>query len=448
MASSPSCNGGAGTAKGPCTTKNGAIGEGNAISACHSSFNGNGFVAPIIDPTCPASLPYRYVCASDQGGSDFCCTHAGADGGDPSCQVCPEHGCSTILGGNGSGVCFTDSTECQVDPNPSSNGAATKRCPMLVSMNTHLGNVCQTWCQANSEECSNAMNSYCARPGNTSLPACSCVAPWATQWGDLSFTSLQQIVRANPKIQKQLDAQAGQGETLNIGCAWPPCTTTDKGVMVPPNRTCPPIGNLCVNVIEDVHLSDVIAGTVTVGECSSGGGKGGSNSTVGGGMDALPFGTALQLWLVDNPMTIVVLVAVFVTIFGALAYLAFKPASALQLAEAEMTLASLQAKRQRKMNRLTSTMLASPNAQVVAAGRELLKKRQEAARLVRTRFHTAVQQARERIAGLKKFASGNSQAGEQTAALQAQIAQLQADQKEAVGAMLQGLPTSRKQHTN
>lgn len=423
---------------GPCSSFNGAIAAGDRAQACSSSFGGDGYIAAVVDPACPASQPYRYVCGSDQGGAQFCCQHAGT-AGDPACEVCPAKGCNSVLGKNGAGVCFADSTECQVNPNPSANGDAVNRCPALVSLNTEIGAVCQTWCEANPEECTRSMNTYCSQAQNAHLPACSCVVPWATDWGELSYGSLQKIVQANPKVQAQLDAQAGKGKTLDIGCAWPPCMTTDKGVMVPPSRTCPPIGNLCVNVIEDVHISDVIAGSVTVGECTQGGGSGGKKSSIGGGMEALPFGTQLQLWLTRNPIVIVVIIAAFTVLFGALAYLAFKGPSALQMAEAEMTLTELQRRRQAKLNDLTSTMLSSRNRAVHEAGVKLLQRRKKAATQVADRFRAQVALARKELKTVEPYVKKSTQAAMRAASLRAEIHQFEAQSRKLQSGLLAGL---------
>lgn len=355
---------------GSCATMDQAIKDGAAV--CGSAFGGKGYAAPQHDPACPAPIPYRAVCSSDQGGASFCCTHGDTEGNE-SCSVCPQHGCDSVLGRSGTGVCFAESTACSPNENPAANGEAVGSCPVLVST-TSLGRVCRSWCAANPEACTRSMNAFCSNPANTSSPACSCVAPWYTTWGELSYDALTRIVQANPKVQQQLDSQT-EGSGLDIGCVWPPCNAANKGVMVPPARHCPAISNLCVNVLEDVHIQDVVAGRVDVGACVKGGdpdsAASGAVGRVAGGLHHMPLVSSVQLWITQHVALSIVIGAVLLVVLAVVAFLVLRPPTPLQRFEAAMATKELVHDTRTKEGYLADAMLHSANPHVRAKGKLL-----------------------------------------------------------------------------
>ena len=283
------------------------------------------------------------------------------------------------------------------------------------------------------------MREYCSAPNNAQTPACACIAH-QEPWGHLTYDDLKTIVNANPKVQQQLDSQ-GSGD-INIGCVWPPCHG-QTSVLVPKavddTFACPQhIDDLCVNLVADVQFKDVEAGTITVGQCiegGSGGSTGGKSIQVKGGIDTLPFGTQVSVWLSKNPIIIVITATLFVIILVSLLYLAFRPPTTLQLAEAEMTMATLQKRRRTKMNVLMNTMLGSNNRTVRDAGNAMLKRRKQAAQEVSERWKRRSKAIQAEIARLRPYASSNTAAGMQIAGLQAE-AKLFRDQASKLEASL------------
>lgn len=391
------------------------------------------------DPACPPQLPYRPVCSNPQASSTVCCQDLNASE-NPTCTVSPTNSaCDSVLGNPSTGVCFAQSTNCGVNPNPASPGEPITSCPMMVS-NEPGAIVCQRWCECNPAACNASMREYCSAPNHAQTPACACIAH-QTPWGHLTFDDLQTIVNANPKVQQQLDSQ-GSG-AINIGCVWPPCHG-QASVLVPQavddTFACPQhIDDLCVNLVADVQFKDVEAGKITVGQCIEGGtgtGAGGKgNSQVKGGVSTLPFGTQLSVWLTRNPIIIIVASILFTIILATMLYLVFRPPTSLQLAEAEMTMATLQKRRQAKENLLMNTMLASTNATVRAAGRSMLLQRQRAAGAIKRHWQEQAKAIQVDIARLKPYASRNAQAGMQIAGLQAE-AKMFRDQARSLEASL------------
>lgn len=394
-----------------------------AATACTGGSTGGSFGTIVRDPSCPPQLPYRAACSSAQASSTTCCQDLNA-ADDSACTVSPtSSACDVIMGNPSAGVCFRTSYECGVNPNPAVQ-ADIESCPMIVS-NEPGAIACQRWCECNPAACNASMRAYCSAPNKARTPACACISH-TEPWGKLTYDDLKTIVDANPKVQQQLDSQ-GSG-VINIGCVWPPCQG-QTSVLVPKavddTFACPQhIDDLCVNLVADVQFKNVEAGTITVGQCIEGGtgGKSGGkgNTQVKGGIDTLPFGTQLSVWLTKNPIVIVITATLFVIILASLLYLAFRPPTTLQLAEAEMTMAALQKRRQRKMNVLMNTMLASDNPAVREAGEAMLKQRQKAAQTVARHWKKQSETIRSEVARLKPFAEHNTQAGMQIAGLQAE----------------------------
>lgn len=370
---------------------------------------------------CPVQFPYTVYCASEQSDTRSCCMNLSA-ANQPSCQgVNPKTAaCDYVLGNPASGFCFSTSTSCPSNPNPSEKGSPLKTCPVMTSLEPGAA-LCRTWCDANPEACNAAQRAYCSAPNNVSTMACSCVAPQGTDWGHLSYADMQAIVDANPKVQKQIDGE-GSG-AIDIACVWPPCNA-QKAVMRPRRTTatsCPQhIDNLCVNLVADVQFSNVVAGKITVGECIDGGTGTGASSQVDGGVDTLPFATQLSVYLRKHPMVIVVTATIFTVILASLLYLAFRPPTTLQLAEAEMTMAALQRRREAKINLLMDHMLGSNNAEVHAAGGALLARRRKVAATIQRKWQREASAIDARIKELRPYATRSAQAGMQIAGLQAE----------------------------
>lgn len=371
--------------------------------------------------TCPAATPVQYTCVPKVKNAAYCCAVGAKAGSKEGCDICPKSGCSHILGGGGSGVCFADSSDCPPSTNPANAGQAVTRCPAFVSTKGSIATACQSWCNANPEECNRDLKAYCSAPGNAGLAACSCVAPQGTDWGDLSYKQLLTIVRANPKVEKQLQDQGLD----DIRCAWPPCQDQSGGILKEAATSgnafkCPDINNLCVNVLEDVHLSDVIAGKVTIGACI---GKtnttgGGGNNTTGGGGNTESFGGQLEHYLVTHPVIIVMLVVVAVlAVVTPLAWAAHALAKPRAPADGHKQL--------KQSMRMIRSMGASKNAQVRAASQKLREAMTTQQQQALTDLRAQRDKLSEQTGRLRAYESTNAVAALKIARMAGQLDQLQ-----------------------
>lgn len=402
----------------------------NAAANDPSTCGSGKYVDAYAGASCPASTPWQYVCRTVEASTEYCCTHASSptDGGEATkgCKVCPAQGCGSVLGASGAGVCFADSNQCPSSVNPSNPSEAVPRCPVMVSSEGHLPDACAQWCAANPAECNRAMTAYCSVPANVGLPACACIKPKGTNWGQLSFKDFMDVLRSNPKAQAQLENQAG---AMDVRCAWPPCQVQGGGILkfaaTDNDFKCPTIDNLCVNVIQDVHMKDVIAGTVTVGACIGKGNSPGGNNKTSHGVAELPFGTELWMWLQHNPLWLVLVATVLVLVFGGLAYVAFRPPTAVQLASAEMALARLQARHQAQEDALRTKMQASTNPTVKHAGEMLAQERAVLRKTQREALDTKKKEVEARMAAAQPMAASNAAAAMEVASLAVERDELQ-----------------------
>ena len=370
---SSSCNAQA-VSEGTCQpTPAAVLAQPGVEGMCASQFGaGGGFPSVEWSSHCTPDAPYVLVCKSNEASVEYCCTNTAKDG---ACSVCPHSsGCNGTLGGSGAGLCFAQSSECGTNPNPAAGNELIPTCPAMLSTDNAIAQPCQDWCAANPAACNAAMARYCKDPSMVETPACACYAQAAAQpWGHLSYNQLEQVVEANPAVQAQIDEQSAAGGGLAMGCLWPPCLQ-HAGVLRPQATgkatACPAITNLCLNVVEDVHMADLTTGSITVGECLGDGNKKTTPNLGGGGSNTstLPFGTQLKLWLDHNPLIIVIVCVVAALILGTLAWLALRGPTPIERAMARMTRAKVEERKNAKEHELIQQLRASSNTRVRARG--------------------------------------------------------------------------------
>lgn len=390
----------------------------DAIAMCKNALGADAFTVNVAKTFVGTNGDY-IQCGSDNNSLEHCCSIKGE--GDMSCGgVCPSSpACTAYL----SKACFALSTECNGVSTLLTPSPPVGKCPIIASnpsaptdtTNDYGGlfglkQTCAQWCNANPAQCLVAMQAFCK--DNPDLQACACVAPDGKAWGNLSYADAQTIASQNP----QLDLE------FPMTCIWPPCHETDEGILQPPGGDgCPEIKNFCMNILEDVHLSDLVDGNVTIGQCTSGGGSAsGSGSQVPRGYTRASFqyqfGSMIkQYWYI--PVLMAVLLA-FVLIVS-VTVLAKGPSST-QRAAARMAVQKYEKKRNQKENILIAALLASSEERIHAVGKALegIRTRQMAA--VSTAVVRIVKDANKQVDSLK--AAQGLLVVKQNPALQSKIA--------------------------
>lgn len=365
---------------------------------CKGALGDNGFTVRAAQEVITTDGDY-VECGSNDNSIEHCCSIKGE--GDMSCNgICPSSPlCTKYL----SKACFALTDECNGVSTLLTPPPPTAKCPVIASnpsapspgTNDYGGlfglkQTCAQWCNSNPAQCLVAMQAFCKE--NPDLQACACVAPDGKAWGNLSYAEAQTIASQNP----QLDLQ------FPMTCIWPPCHEEDIGVLQPPGGDgCPEIKNFCMNVLEDVHLSDLVDGNVTIGQCVEGGGApSGSQKPVPKGYTQASFqykfGVLIrQYWYV--PVLMAILLAFVLTV--SIIVLAKGP-SATQLAAARMAVQRYEKKRNEKENTLIAALLASSEEQIHAVGKALQGIRSRQIKSVTNAVERIVKDARKQIAQL------------------------------------------------
>lgn len=351
-------------------------------------------------------------CMSATASKAHCCSSADC-GADPSCGAIQptSAACTDVLGDEGNGLCFAVSTECGSDPDPTSGGASVPFCPAMLSNAKALGGLktaCNAWAQANPLDYMQAAKEYCkTNPHHT---ACRCLAPQGTSWNGIPYDDMQEMMRSH-------------GSDFPMECVWPPCMATVAPETVlqvhkgSDAQQCPAINNFCLNMLQDVHLSDITAGHVNIGDCINQGTRG-SAGGVTNGVGSLPFSTQLRLWFEQNPTPLLVLVFLFVLVFAMSAFAVFKPPTALQEAEARMTLARIQRTRAEKEQVLIRSLRGSRNPTIARVGDMMATRQQNVGQQMRAQFEARVAALQGEIDALQGKAASSSQAAVEVAAMQ------------------------------
>lgn len=416
----PPCKGGASGYAAPICMAPSALSGSLAKQHCEQVAQTYGWpsvsTSGVADARCADPSQRRLVCSSGETSASWCCTHA-SSGVDGSCsQFCPTSAaCSPTLGGDGSGACFALTSNCPVNPEPGAGGDTLTQCPVMTS-NDALQPLCKSWCEANPRDCNSAMRQFCSNARNAQMAACNCVAPQGKSWGDLTFNGLQSIMSYQPGF-----------DTMDMGCVWPPCQDKSGSILQPqrdPGDTyaCPTIKNLCLNLAEDVHLSDIVSGRVTVGQCVSKaqGGKAKSGGNIHGGINKLGLGQALGVWFRANPIAGIVVVVVGLILVLVAARVLFRPPSPLQKAAARMALDKITTRRDREMGELITHMTASPNHNVKSAGGVLRSQRDKERQVLQAAHDKARAERDTRIQTMRPLAKTNPAIGMSIAAMQVQ----------------------------
>jgi len=336
-------------------------------------------------------------CGGQTASKAQCCTQTGDD---PRCasglKAC-DAACSSVLGARGSGLCFATSFDCGTDPDPRRAGRSIPFCPVMLSQDkskAKLVTACNAWAQANPADYALASAQYCR--DHPTRAACRCLAPRGQEWNGLKYDDMQRLM------------QKHQPNEFPMECVWQPCMAgTGTGQILKPapradGAPCPAISNFCLNMLSDVHLSDIQAGSVNIGDCVSTS-QGASNDpgSVFGGANDLPFATQLRRWVSTNLVYVVAFSALLLLLLATTGWLAFRGPTAMQRAEARMTIEQLQKERAAKEALLIRNMEASKNAAVQEAGREMEGRRADSGKRVRAAFERREKQLARSIEKLE-----------------------------------------------
>lgn len=414
--------------------------EDPSIMACKDQPGGNTWPVLLNDPSCAECIGDGMVavaCVNGSAGTSItdCC-----NGTNRSCgKVCPRSSaCDRILGGYGGvgshGLAF--SLVSAVDPSSNTitdakcgfhpiTGEPIPSCPLMTAIqgdtNANINLTpqdAQNWCDCNPEACNEAMRQFCSsgpqagnpwtcrledgsigqcENGPADLVACMCWNPGDKPWGTLKFGDLASIT-------------AFQGSTFPLQCLWPPCRDMSGAVLARRETDairCPSVKSVCMNIIQDVHLENVSANSITLGECI----QAATGANIGKAFDP-------QQWLQENPWVWISGLAILGVIVLVLLIVAFRGSGPVARYARHKALLSIQKDQTRFSNRLAKALEASPNTQARQLGDAIKQKRAEQLKDVDMLAKLHKQKADAESAQLKSKAESDLDSARKLAKLQ------------------------------
>ena len=374
-------------------------------AACTKAFGSTMSYASLIPSkgcTTPGMLGLECLSSSGCSVADACAqTCKSAADNCPQSAACFDYWANLSGDNLGKGAAF----DAIIDPGDGSacgfhpiTGDPIPSCPLMTALPTDERNSCgsdgksacpnaitaNAWCDCNPELCNQAMRAFCVA-GNSSgfykmvdgkktavtadqIVACACFNPEAHPWGTLTWGDLTSIT-------------AFKGSTFPLQCVWPPCRDASGSVLTlreTDKISCPTIKDLCLNIIQDVHLENVKANSITLGECiqSAGGNLNGGNTT---------FAQGMKQWFEENPAVWISMLVVFLLIvFGVVALWVSKSVSPLAKAKNRMAFEREQQRRTREANLLAAAYTSSGNKDVELEGQVIQRQREKEIAEVKT----------------------------------------------------------------
>ena len=316
-------------------------------------------------------------------------------------------------------------------------GLPIPSCPLMTATRNNSSSTkltplqAQSWCDCNPEACNLAMRDFCSgraevgnpwfcyneqgeiapcKNGASDLTACMCWNPGNKPWGSLKFGDLTSIT-------------AFQGSTWPLQCLWSPCRDQSGTVLARRDTDairCPSVKDVCMNIIQDVHLENVDANSITLGECVQ-----------------MASGRSLQAfspkkWLQDNPWVWISGLAMLGVILVVLLMVAFKGSGPLGRFMRKRALQQAQREQTLHANRVAAELRKSTNSEARALGTAIAEKRATQLKGLRKVQAARAAQLKKETAELMQDAATNLKAAKKLAELQAK-----ADEQRAKDAKLE-----------